>query len=425
LSEGGDYQRLQEARKLIEENARLRGMTAADQSTLAFVEAAHPQTRREAIRLLENLQAGQLSLEQHHALAVLYEATRDWPKAHQAFNLLATTALAATPPRLDYVAIAARALLRHGETGEAAIWLDKLAEKDADSPYTLEIHVKVLKAQERAADAANLLAAYAEKADADQRLAGRLYEDIGLLSRAEARYRQMVSQDHSPPRLAILAQCLVREAKVDEALEVCESVAHMGRLDLASDVGMGALRSRPPNDAQCRRVEGWLNDIINGKDGNQGRALMQLAGLHELRQRYNEAEAVYRELLRREPRNSASLNNLAWLLALRGEKLSEALELINRALELSGKWPSLLDTRAQIYVKRGDTRNALADLDAALLDTDDAAFYFHRAQALAGADRKAARANLQKAQDLKIAREALHPLERPAYDDLRAMLSSK
>ncbi|HEV3116631.1 MAG TPA: tetratricopeptide repeat protein [Gemmataceae bacterium] len=427
LSAQGDYQHLQEARKLIEENTRVRGTTAADQATLAVVEAAHPQTRREAIRLLENLQGGQPTLEQRNALAMLYEATRDWQKAHQAFSMLATSALAAKPPRFDYVASAARALLRRGESGEAAIWLDKLTEldPDPDSPYTLDIHVRVLKAQDRVAEAAALLAAYADKPNADQRLAARLYEEMGLISRAERLYRQLVNKEHNPPQLLALAQCLVRQGKVDEALEVCESVARMGRLDLASDMGIAALRRRPPTEAQCRRVEGWLNEIVNGKSGSQVRALMQLAALWELRQSYAQAEIVYREVLQREPRNSSALNNLAWLLALRGEKLSEALELINRALEFSGKWPTLLDTRAKIHLKQGDTRNALADLDAALLDVDDAAFYFHRAEVLAATNPKAARANFQKSLEMKTSRESLHPLERQAFDHLQAAFSAK
>ena len=44
--------------------------------------------------------------------------------------------------------------------------------------------------------------------------------------------------------------------------------------------------------------------------------------------------------------------------------------------------------------------------------------YFHRAQAQRRNDRNAALASLRKAQELKLARASLHPLEQPAYDEL-------
>src|SRR5207302_1233544 len=119
------------------------------------------------------------------------------------------------------------------------------------------------------------------------------------------------------------------------------------------------------------------------------------------------------------------MNNLAYLLAYRAEKTAEAMSLINRAIDLAGQVPDLLDTRALIYMKLGTPQRALNDLDNAIQDAPSASLYFHRAQAQRLSDRIGAIASLKKARELKLDRGSLHALEQPAYDDLLKSLDAQ
>jgi hypothetical protein len=68
--------------------------------------------------------------------------------------------------------------------------------------------------------------------------------------------------------------------------------------------------------------------------------------------RYEDAEVILRQIAVRDPTKGARMNNLAWLLALRGDRGSEALDLINRAIALEGAVPGLRDTRTLAYLAR-------------------------------------------------------------------------
>jgi tetratricopeptide (TPR) repeat protein len=132
--------------------------------------------------------------------------------------------------------------------------------------------------------------------------------------------------------------------------------------------------------------------------------------------RYADAEAAYRQVLAREPRNVVALNNLAWLLAHRDDGRDEALNLARQAVEVAGPLPALLDTRAVVHLNRGEGEQAGKDLEQALEDEPTPALYFHlaRAQALSQ-DRAAAAATLRKATKAGFKAEALSPLERGSY----------
>jgi predicted Zn-dependent protease len=118
-----------------------------------------------------------------------------------------------------------------------------------------------------------------------------------------------------------------------------------------------------------------------------------------------------------------ALNNLAWLLAFRGKKLGEALELVNRAMAAVGPNPSVLDTRAVVELRAGQIDKALQDLQTAVTQAPSPARYFHLAQVyLALKKRDEAGQALHKAESLGLKKEGLHPLERDSYEQVRSEL---
>jgi tetratricopeptide (TPR) repeat protein len=147
-----------------------------------------------------------------------------------------------------------------------------------------------------------------------------------------------------------------------------------------------------------------------------------LAFLRHIQGRYDEAEVLCRQVLDKDPHNIAALNNLAWLLAFKSSQgPQQALELVQRAYQVIGPHPRLLDTRAVIYLALGQINLALKDLEDVLAESPEPSTYFHLAQArLLTNNRQAAGEALRQAKNrgLKETSRSLHPLERVTYQHL-------
>jgi tetratricopeptide (TPR) repeat protein len=75
--------------------------------------------------------------------------------------------------------------------------------------------------------------------------------------------------------------------------------------------------------------------------------------------RPGDAEAALRTLIARDPRDANALNSLGYMFAERGERLDEAVELLQRALTIEPGNPSFLDSLGWAYFRQG--RLELAD----------------------------------------------------------------
>jgi Tfp pilus assembly protein PilF len=141
-----------------------------------------------------------------------------------------------------------------------------------------------------------------------------------------------------------------------------------------------------------------------------------LAGLYEQEGRWEEAVAAYRAVLKDNGRDVMALNNLAYLLALRGGDTAEALALVERAVELAGPVGALLDTRGVVHLKRGQTEQAVKDLQQALMQASSPGRYLHLALAHhRGRDRAAAARAWRQVTASGLGQEAVHPLEREDF----------
>jgi tetratricopeptide (TPR) repeat protein len=76
--------------------------------------------------------------------------------------------------------------------------------------------------------------------------------------------------------------------------------------------------------------------------------------------RYDDAEASYRKAMLTDPTFPYGYNNLAYMLAERGERLTEALSLADRALRLDAKNPHFKDTKGWVLYKLGKPQDGLA-----------------------------------------------------------------
>ena len=83
------------------------------------------------------------------------------------------------------------------------------------------------------------------------------------------------------------------------------------------------------------------------------RGMYMLAQVLEARGDYAGAERSLRDLLQRDPEDATALNYLGYMFAERGEKLDEAVDLVQRALKLEPGNPSFLDSLGWAFFQQG------------------------------------------------------------------------
>lgn len=83
--------------------------------------------------------------------------------------------------------------------------------------------------------------------------------------------------------------------------------------------------------------------------------------------RTSEAETAFRKLLGADPADHGAMNDLGFLLASEGRSLDEALQLLNRAVELKPDQPAYLDSLGWALYRAGRTGDALPVLQKAAL----------------------------------------------------------
>lgn len=215
---------------------------------------------------------------------------------------------------------------------------------------------------------------------------GRLAEGAGDAERAEARYREALARQPGEAeatwRLAALraergdlaeAQALLSEA--GEAPEpfvvwrVASAEAKAGQLGSAAARLDGALRGSIPTSL-----------------------VVAAAPLLEAGGRSAAALRVQEEALRAEPDSWQLQNGVAWGLAVAGRDLDRALELGRAAVRGSRDDPAVIDTLAEVEVRRGEAGPALASADRALRRASEPALrahlYWVRARAAAALGRR-------------------------------------
>jgi tetratricopeptide (TPR) repeat protein len=85
----------------------------------------------------------------------------------------------------------------------------------------------------------------------------------------------------------------------------------------------------------------------------------------EKQKKFSEAEAVFRQLIAKDPENAAALNYLGYMLAERGERLTESVDFLKRALAIEPNNGSFLDSIGWAYYKDGKLDLALENLKLA------------------------------------------------------------
>lgn len=414
LGATGDYARYREALALLDQNGQ---GSAEDHRARALLLARQPHERREAIRQLEAAFARIVPTpEEEFFLVTLLVAERDWTQAQQRMVRLLNSREGNNPVFLVYYL---DQLIQRGESDKADPWLKRLEALEPASLRTTGMQARLLQARKEVGRAKDLIRRYADahaKDPAQQLGVARLLESLGFAADAEPYYRNFASalREKNPRAELPLAGYLGRRNRVAEAMKVCEAVRGKvpdAQLALAY---IDILREGQPTKEESLAVKGWL---AGAKQKASDPAIfdLALANVSDLQDERSQAIALYRDLVDRDGRNILARNNLAVLLALGEKKFEQALECIDKAIEIDGPQPNLLDTRGIVYLAMRQPTKAIADLEEATQMAPDPASYFRLASAyLQNRDRRSARRALEKARAAGFSLNSLHPLERPA-----------
>lgn len=140
--------------------------------------------------------------------------------------------------------------------------------------------------------------------------------------------------------------------------------------------GYGNLASLLVRQQKSVEAQAVLSDAIKKLPDNV-MLRTYLGSLQANSNKWNEAEAQFKEVLRLDPNNAMALNDYGYYLAERNERLNEALDMIQRAVNASPDNPSFLDSLGWVYFKLGRLEEAERYLTRALQRTSAPAIYEH------------------------------------------------
>lgn len=239
-----------------------------------------------------------------------------------------------------------------------------------------------------------------------------------LLEGACERYRAVSNQ--YPEAVAGWVGLLSLAGQSEKAFEELERRQQkMSPPDLAS-AGMRTLRDGTPTEKQFQIVLGWLNRAMTD-DPKSVTMLLEKAEWHTLQVQYAAAAQVYRRVLELDPKQIVALNNLAWILSADTTTSSEALKLADKAIQLAGVNPDILDTRARILISTGQFAEAKQSLRESLNVSQSALRYFHMALWHHKQDqRDEAKSMMREAVRLGVDLRQVHPSDRALCQQLMA-----
>jgi tetratricopeptide (TPR) repeat protein len=191
-------------------------------------------------------------------------------------------------------------------------------------------------------------------------LTARQFDKAADLAHA-ARLRQP-----DQPRYAELeARALSQSGRKDRAVIVLRDAATAHPQDISTHLSLAQILQDAGRAGEADQV---LDEAAK-KFPSDVRVPFERGALLERRKDYVRAESAFRDALSRDPLHAPSLNYLGYMLAERGERLDEAVTLVERALAIDPDNGSYLDSLGWAYVrqKRYDKAEPLLTRAAAQL----------------------------------------------------------
>lgn len=291
--------------------------------------------------------------------------------------------VAANPKANDARLAYARALVSAKRYADARSEFSRLL---ADNPNNADVIYAVavlsLQLNDRALAEANLKRlielGYSE-ADSARLYLGQIAEDRKAWDEASKWYGEVGAGEQYIPAQLRLANVLAQTGRLDEARN------HLHEARAGNDRERAQLII---GEAQLLREAGRYADAYGVLEAGltahpeQPDLLYEAALAAEKIGRPEVLERDLRKLIKLKPDNAHAYNALGYSLADRGERLDEAQQLIEKALELSPDDPFILDSKGWLLYRKGNAAGALDVLKKALAIRPDAEIAAHVGEVL-------------------------------------------
>lgn len=204
-------------------------------------------------------------------------------------------------------------------------------------------------------------------------IAGQYYAKINEIDKAIEKLEtgnELLPQDDIAWRLRL--QLLLSENRLEEAIEVGQKADENVPDDSFIQFFLGSAYMLSD---QNEEAEVWLEKASRAPARKPFKSVVY-STLGDVQNNLGKAEAAdgaYELALRYDPKNHNAMNNYAYNLSVRGEKLERAEELALKAMELEPENAAYLDTMGWIFYKLGDYEKAKRFIKASIdLDTQAA-----------------------------------------------------
>ncbi|HXU93800.1 MAG TPA: tetratricopeptide repeat protein [Gallionella sp.] len=281
--------------------------------------------------------------------------------------------------RLQY----ARALLEQKQYRESRDEFQRLAQDNPDSPE-LAFAIALISLQMndlKGAEAQLKLALEKGKKDQDsvQYYLGQLGEAKGDEDEALAHYREVKGGEYQFQAQLRVAYLLSKRGKLDEALE---SLHRAQAVDNQQRVQLLLIEAQLLREAQ--RIEDAYQVLQQGLDKlpNHPDLLYETAMLADKLGKYEIAERLLRKLIQIKPDHAHAYNALGYSLLERNVRIPEALELVEKALQLAPDDPAIMDSVGWGYYRSGRLDESVEMLRRAFAGNPDPEIAAHLGEVL-------------------------------------------
>jgi tetratricopeptide (TPR) repeat protein len=236
-----------------------------------------------------------------------------------------------------------------------------------------------------------------------------------MLQTAVDRYRELCVI--RPEASVAVAGLLAWDRRHAEAMQFLRERQNQLPMSLLATAGLAVLRQPGAIEQDQQVIAQWIQ-AAKAADPVGLAPRLQEGELYLLQHNFAQAEAAYRAVLERDPKNLVALNNLAWILAPRAEMHQEAMDYLQRAAQQTGFTPELQDTRARIRLAAKQFELAEQDLREALRQQKSPLRMFHLALVREKQPKSQQPDSLQwfrEAQSEGLHPAAVHPADLPEY----------
>ena len=379
LARKGTYRQFLAGLELLEKNKTKNQLSVLDQQVQAAIQAQHPAHRIEALKTLKRLanESGTMPPTLQFHLARLHSANGDWQESDKQMQAL----LLQEKNNPVFLTFHIRLLLHHKEAFRALQQVNQLKKIHPKSFDTVQLQARALHANNRGEEAVRLLSDWAAShPQTPLHKVAMAYENIEADDQAEKMYSKFVETSGHRNKLLVLAKFYHRQNKLDKALDVCEQARTSAQPAAVGLTAVEMVHKGTSSKTQVDRVKRWIREDMQRHPKDEFLPILQ-ADLLAYEGKTQDAIRVYESMLAKNSRHPIALNNLAYLLAFQPGKQQQALQMINKAIDLAGPMAELLDTRAVIHLQRKHPTQAIRDLEAAIIQGHDGSRHFHLAQA--------------------------------------------